>query len=93
MGQARFEIREKRAEISVSLAPEFRTLGLGPRLIRMASEQAIEEGKVEYVCARVKRENQASLHSFTKAGFRWGEEAQYKGFHTVSMTYPGGETP
>lgn len=61
------------AEISVYVAPEARSKGLGGRLVNFMLESAPEFG-IKNVVALIFSSNVASLNLFEKFGFaRWGE--------------------
>jgi UDP-2,4-diacetamido-2,4,6-trideoxy-beta-L-altropyranose hydrolase len=87
IGQARFDMNESKAYISVSLGPEFRGIGLGSRLIRCASKRFMEERDVKEIWALVKQNNVASIAAFEKAGYGKIGEKIHKGFKTVQLVY------
>lgn len=70
------------AEVSITIAPEFRYKGWGSRLLRQASRKYLEEEKATVIYARVKRENTGSIRAFRKAGYRRLRE-------TPELTYLG----
>lgn len=57
------------AEISIGLAPDSRGRGLGREALGLSVSEASRLLDVSTVTARVKRDNRASLASFTAAGF------------------------
>lgn len=69
LGQIRFDITDQDAFISVSIAPEYRAMGLGPDLIARTTETLFESVPVRQVHARVKTNNPASMRAFVKAGY------------------------
>jgi UDP-2,4-diacetamido-2,4,6-trideoxy-beta-L-altropyranose hydrolase len=81
LGQVRFDVNVegREAVISVSLTPESRGRGLGPKLIRLATELVLEEREVETVLAYIKQENARSRLAFLKAGYRDGGPAPPSG--------------
>jgi len=88
MAQARFSLMENgEAVISVSLAREFRGVGLGSRLIRLACKQAMTERPFNKIRALIRQGNAASLHAFTQAGFRQQGAVEVSGQQAVAMDY------
>ncbi|HIJ90250.1 MAG: UDP-2,4-diacetamido-2,4,6-trideoxy-beta-L-altropyranose hydrolase [Desulfobulbaceae bacterium] len=86
LGLVRFDLGEGMAEISVNLAPGLRGQGLGSVLIRTACARLFrEEQGVGRIIALVKKENYASLRSFTKAGFVAEAETERCGIPAVSL--------
>ena len=64
-------------QVSVTVAPKWRGIGLGQEVIRLASEHAAREGAARVIAA-VRRENVASLVAFLRCGFliaEWQTEA------------------
>lgn len=55
------------AEVSVNVSPDFRGRGVGTETIRAGTAHALTVYTV--VQARVKAENEASIHAFTAAGY------------------------
>ncbi len=69
-GTARFHSKSGRdAEISVTIAPDFRGQGFAPHLLSKAVEYVFEHGPLERVHAFVRTENRVSAKSFANAGF------------------------
>ena len=87
VGQARFEILDGKANISVTLAPQFRNAGLGSEFIRQASKACLAGEKVKSVQALVKQENLVSIRAFEKAGYRKTGCVSHKGFKTCCLVY------
>jgi UDP-2,4-diacetamido-2,4,6-trideoxy-beta-L-altropyranose hydrolase len=87
VGQIRFAIEHGEAEVSLSLCQEFRTLGLGWRLIQMGSGRVMEEKGVRKVRARIKKENLVSFRSFERAGYRPEGEDRQIGRDFTRMIY------
>ncbi len=65
-GQVRFQD----GVISVSLARDFRGLGLGAGLIARGCEEYLKAHPGIRVIARIRKENEGSVRSFVQAGFR-----------------------
>lgn len=69
VGTARLDVEGTEAEISVTVAPECRGAGVGSELIRVATQQVLDNQMVTKVMARIKPENVGSLRAFAKAGY------------------------
>jgi RimJ/RimL family protein N-acetyltransferase len=70
VGQARLELENRVATLSLSIAPTERGHGYAPKLARLAASDALTDGWCEKVYAWVKPDNIASLQTFRKAGFK-----------------------
>lgn len=84
-GQVRFQD----GVISVSLARDFRGLGLGAALIGLGCAAYAKNHPGAAVMARIRKENAASVRSFRKAGFR---PADPEAADSLTMTF-GGQNP
>ena len=71
-GQVRFDDlgTDAQAVISISLARECRSRGLGTAIIRHATEYVLGRRLAAGVDAFIKRENQASINAFAKSGYQ-----------------------
>jgi len=70
VGQVRLDRRTAdEAEISISLAPPARRRGVGRAALSLAVGEAATRLGVRLVSARVKEDNERSLHAFEAAGF------------------------
>jgi RimJ/RimL family protein N-acetyltransferase len=69
LGQVRFEIQNREAIISVSLDSACRGWSLGPEVIRKASRQLLDGGRVDAVIALVRQDNSVSRGAFLRAEF------------------------
>ncbi len=69
-GQVRFDFTRDIAEISISIAREFRKAGYGTALIRQATEYILGRQRATVVKAAIKTENIASQKAFEKAGYQ-----------------------
>lgn len=88
MAQARFALPgNEEAIMSVSLAPDFRGVGLGARLIRQACNQAMKDRPVKKILAYIRRNNTSSLHAFTQAGFWRRGDVEVSGQPALAMEY------
>jgi UDP-2,4-diacetamido-2,4,6-trideoxy-beta-L-altropyranose hydrolase len=92
LGQARFDLEQSGPVISVSLDHDFRSLGLGSELIRVASEQAMKERDLGRIDAFIKKDNLLSLRAFSKAGYKNVTEEMRQGCAAQRLTYRG-ESP
>lgn len=69
-GQIRFDLHEKEALVSVSLAANYRGRGYGEALIRQGSAQAFRETNIDLIRACIKPENTTSASAFIKADYQ-----------------------
>jgi RimJ/RimL family protein N-acetyltransferase len=69
-GIVRFQLRGKRATISVSVGAEWRGTGIGTRLIGAGSWRLLAEGRVASIDAWVRPDNATSLRAFEACGYR-----------------------
>lgn len=70
VGQVRIDISGEEAEISYSVAAEYRGLGYGNALLRMLHERVrAEYPQIKVLCARVKPDNLSSQKTFEKLGY------------------------
>lgn len=69
IAQIRFDMNDEDAEISISIAPNFRGKGLGANLLKITSEKVISEKEAKKIIAYVKNDNAASKTIFEKAGY------------------------
>jgi len=89
LGQARINLGQSCPVISVSLDHDFQSLGLGSKLIRVASEQAMKERNLGRIDALIKNDNSASLRAFSKAGYKNVGKEMHQGCAAVRMRYGG----
>ena len=76
VGQIRINISDAVAEISYSIASEFRGKGYGGKIVSLLIERIREEmPEIKTVSARVKPDNLASMKVFEKIGFKKREMA------------------
>jgi UDP-2,4-diacetamido-2,4,6-trideoxy-beta-L-altropyranose hydrolase len=68
-GQVRYQIDSTTAEVSISLAPQFRGKGYGKSVLELATEDLFRTTAVTQIDAYVKPNNTASLRLFTRAGY------------------------
>jgi UDP-2,4-diacetamido-2,4,6-trideoxy-beta-L-altropyranose hydrolase len=86
IGQARFEVKDGEAVISVSLSKDYRGLGLGRRLICSANERFFADRGRMKIIARIRHENVASVRSFTRAGYRKIRDEDHEGVRSILMS-------
>lgn len=71
IGQVRFDVEGNEAEISITIAKEFRGLGFGREAISLSSKFLMDNHKnVKTIYAKIKESNKASLKSFLNAGYK-----------------------
>jgi UDP-2,4-diacetamido-2,4,6-trideoxy-beta-L-altropyranose hydrolase len=68
-GQVRYQIDKLRAEVSISIAPQFRGKGYGQIVLEMATEDLFRTTAAMQIDAFVKPNNTASLRLFARAGY------------------------
>lgn len=79
VGQIRFDVSERDAVVSVSVANGFRGHGYGSVLIGRGVERCFLDMSVERICAYVKPGNKASTDAFVGAGFSDAGVTQFRG--------------
>lgn len=80
VGTARFRVKTSAdAEISVTIAPEFRGQGLAPGLLSRAAESVFEDDSIERIHAFIRAENRGSVKSFENASFFLVGSTQVRG--------------
>ena len=78
IGQIRFDKNKDKAEIGITIAPEFRGKGYGSKVIKKACEVYLNNYDVSNLIAKIKKSNPSSLKAFEKAGFI--EDKDYENF-------------
>jgi len=78
IAQVRFDISSDEADISISIAPDFRGKGYGSKILKKASNKIIKDSKIKKINAFVKTKNIASQKVFEKAGYILKEENSEK---------------
>jgi RimJ/RimL family protein N-acetyltransferase len=86
-GQVRFDIDAVgRAEVDISIAPEYRGHGYGAEALRLASARLfVDTGSAEVV-AHIKPDNLASVRTFERAGFAADVEGHGGRSEIIRMT-------
>jgi len=70
IGQVRFDIEDKEAEISITIAKEFRSQGYGKQTIYDSSKMFLEMNpNLDRVVAKILDRNPKSVATFIKAGY------------------------
>ena len=88
VGTARFDLSDGETVVSVNLVPEFRGLGLGPKVIGMACGEMAGQGG-NPVVAYVKPENAPSLSAFARAGFSPAGTEEVQGVRVQRLIFGG----
>ena len=65
----RFEAEKDHVVVSVNFAPEYRSLGLGSRILEKATIRALELLGEYKLLAYIKTENIRSIRAFQRAGY------------------------
>ena len=86
-GQVRFDVKKNTAVISLSIAKEFRGIGLSSEMIKQACVQFFRESKIQTVQALIKEKNMISISTFKKAGFVKIKQFEHLSFPTLIMEY------
>lgn len=83
VGLVRFEERDGVVVVSVNVAPEARGRGVGPRLIALGTERALQRWHVP-VEATIRSDNAASRRAFEIAGYRFDRDDRVDGVTWVT---------
>lgn len=75
-GLIRIDIQNEAAVISINIAPKFRGIGLGWKMIAAACEIFAKQFQALPIKAYIKLSNAASIRVFEKAGFQHQEDAE-----------------
>jgi UDP-2,4-diacetamido-2,4,6-trideoxy-beta-L-altropyranose hydrolase len=70
IGEIRYQVKGKRAVLSISLDARFRGSGWGQKILAVGTERIFQDTAVEFIDAYVKPTNPASLKLFAGAGFQ-----------------------
>lgn len=79
VGCIRFDDQSGDTVVSLSLFPQARGKGLGPKIIKQACSRIFENQEVSIIHALIKPANQASKKAFEMAGFQWNADILFKG--------------
>lgn len=79
MGQIRFELGQRRAVVSISVAKETRGKGQGAALIVRGLNEFFESAPADTIDAYVKPDNKKSIKTFLKADFIDAGDAEMQG--------------
>lgn len=91
LGQVRFDISGREAEITVSISCEYRGMSYGKRSIRMMSDYIIRSGIADRIVAYIKGGNEVSLRAFRSSGYMvLNKDHVVKGQKAVELEYSGG---
>lgn len=69
VGEVRYQIEGKRAQLSISVDRRYRGRGLGQKLLTLATEKVFQDSAIECIDARIKPANTPSLKLFSSVGF------------------------
>lgn len=83
VGTARLDpLGPGRAEVSLTIAPEHRSRGIGTSTLTALIETAVADG-VEELVARIRETNAQSRRAFEKAGFTAVGDTSVNGIHAI----------
>ena len=74
------------AEVSITVAPEARGMGLGFKALQLACDHAFHQMGVREIRAEIRADNAASIQIFTRAGFV--HEGESRGFGLYRLRLP-----
>jgi UDP-2,4-diacetamido-2,4,6-trideoxy-beta-L-altropyranose hydrolase len=83
LGQIRYTLGIERAEVSITMDPDFRGKGFGSAALSMATTEVFRKTGTVAVDAWIKAGNQASMNAFVRAGYRPLEVRHVKGQEAV----------
>jgi len=86
VGQVRFDLDDKEAELHVSVDSMYRGQGYGSTIIRLAVEELMSVAPIRQVHAFVRPENQSSVRAFERASFRPMSNASRSGLEAIHLT-------
>ena len=78
IGQVRFNKNQNMAQIDIAIAPNFRGQGYGTLSLTKSCEFYFNNFEIDYIIAKIKKENAASIKAFEKAGFKLYEKKENK---------------
>jgi UDP-2,4-diacetamido-2,4,6-trideoxy-beta-L-altropyranose hydrolase len=76
-GQVRFDLKDGKAEVDISIDSKFRGKGYGTEGLKVTSEYILGKNIADSVVGLVKKSNIASQRAFEKAGFQRLEEQDF----------------
>ena len=79
VGQVRFDIVNKMAEIDFSIDKKFRGSGFGKELLKLGIGRVVQETNVQALCAEIKVSNLKSLNCFKDSFFEFQGEVDIDG--------------
>ncbi len=71
LGQVRYNIQFKHAEISISLIDEMKGKGLGIDILLKSQEMIKKDKNINSIKAIIKKENKPSIRLFERAGYKF----------------------
>lgn len=74
VGHIRFDLEDSEALVSITVPPSQRGKGFGREILRLAAEKLFATSRIQVIRGLIKKENEASIRAFLKAGFRSGED-------------------
>ena len=87
IGQVRFSTEKNPPEVSIIVAKNFRSKGLGTQLLTEACQKFSKENDAERIEALVRADNPASQKLFIKSGFHEQERLEVKGVPAIRYAW------
>ena len=87
IGQVRFDVRDDKADVDVSVNKDNRGTGYGACLISKGIDALVQQVKINTFNAYIKSDNQASIRSFEQAGFKHQGTRVINGHQAVHMIF------
>lgn len=89
IAQVRFDwLGGNAAEVNIAVTEKFRGKGYGSEILLKSSLQFIDKfPECEKICAFIKPDNLASIHSFIKAGYVFQRDTDHKGQKCLEMIF------
>lgn len=87
VGHVRFSMQGDEPEVNINIAPCERGKGYGTKVLKMAVQWLLEQKGSPKVIAHIKPDNQSSIKTFQKAGFRICSLVSFKGQDCFKMQF------
>lgn len=88
IGQVRYDVSGCEATVSISIGANFRGRGYGRAILMSASRQLYRVSRVKIIHAYIKMDNETSMRTFAKCGFRQTGTATVQGLPSAHLVLP-----